>query len=229
MQLTIIGQGNVGTHLAQRAREMGHDVQTWSRHEGGSIPAAPIYIICVTDSAIASVAQQLPADAVVAHTSGSTSISVLPQARRAVLYPMQTFSKAKSLDWTQIPLFVEGDSLITELAQSLMPRSVQTLSSEQRLHLHIAAVWACNFANHCIALGAEQMEEAGLDWQLLLPLIDETVAKLRHLHPRQGQTGPAIRHDERILSLHESVLPSQLSELYELLSRSIQRTIPLPR
>lgn len=224
MQLTIIGQGNVGTHLAQRAREVGHDVQTWSRREGGTIPAAPIYIICVSDDAIPSVAQQLPAHAVVAHTSGSTSISVLPQERRGVLYPMQTFSRTKSLDWTRVPLFVEGDALIAEFAASLQPLSVQPLSSEQRLHLHIAAVWACNFANHCVALGADQMAEAGLDWRLLLPLIEETVDKLHHLHPRDGQTGPARRHDERILSLHESVLPPHLSELYELLSRSIQKS-----
>ncbi|MCQ2266265.1 MAG: DUF2520 domain-containing protein [Bacteroidaceae bacterium] len=224
MQLTIIGQGNVGTHLAQRAREVGHDVQTWTRHEGGPIPAAPIYIICVSDDAIASVAKQLPATAVVAHTSGSTSISVLSQERRGVLYPMQTFSKSKPLNWTQVPLFVEGDVLIAQLAESMQPLSVQPLSSEQRLHLHIAAVWACNFANHCVALGADQMAEAGLDWQLLLPLIHETVDKLHHLHPREGQTGPARRHDERIISLHESVLPPHLSELYELLSRSIQKS-----
>lgn len=222
MQVTIIGKGNVGTHLAARAREVGHDVQAWSRSDGGAIPASAFYIICVKDDAIRQVAEQLPADALVAHTSGSTPISVLPQLRRGVIYPMQTFSRQKAVDWTRVPLFTEGDDVVSEFAHSLLPLSVQPLSSEQRLHLHIAAVWACNFANHCFAQGAQEMATAGLDWRLLLPLIQETVDKLQTLTPRESQTGPAVRRDERIVSLHESVLSDKRASLYDLLTRSIQ-------
>lgn len=221
-QITIIGQGNVGTHLAARARQMGMDIQVWTRSMEQPIPASPIYIICVKDDAIRQVAEQLPADAVVIHTSGSTSIDALPQERRGVLYPMQTFSKQKAVDWSQVSLFVEGDEVVTEIAHRLQPLSVQRLSSAQRLHLHIAAVWACNFANHCIAQGALEMQNAGLDWHLLLPLIHEMVDKLSAMHPRQGQTGPAIRHDERIIALHESVLEDERASLYHTLSKSIQ-------
>lgn len=221
MKVTILGCGNVGYHLSQRAEAMGHEVSVWTRSQGAAPAPAELYIICVKDDAIAEVAALLPVDAVVAHTSGSTPIEVLPQTRRAVLYPMQTFSKSKFLNWNNVPLFIEGDALIGEFAQSLSGKSVQQLSSANRMKLHMAAVFACNFANHCYALGAELMASAGLDWRLLLPLIDETADKVHHLDPIAAQTGPAVRREERILSRHKEALPPHLREIYALLSDSI--------
>lgn len=223
MKITVIGQGNVGTHLSHRAVEMGLEVNVWTRSAGGDFPQADLYVICVKDDAIAEVAGRLPKDAVVAHTSGSTSIEVLPQKRRGVLYPMQTFSKNKALDWSKIPLFTEGDALVVDFARSLRAKSVQPLASADRMRLHIAAVFACNFANHCYALGAQLMEQAGLDWQLLLPLIDETARKVHELHPLEAQTGPAVRGDKRVLDLHEEALSPELRAIYAVLSDSIVR------
>lgn len=221
MVITILGNGNVGSHLAARAAEMGHVVHVWSRSLGAQIPEAELYVICVKDEAIPEVAALLPEDAIVAHTSGSTNIEVLPQSHRGVLYPMQTFSKNKPLEWSNIPLFIEGDDIVYSFAESLGAKSVQLLCSADRMKLHMAAVFACNFANHCYALGAELMEQAGLDWQLLLPLIDETAAKVHKLHPRCAQTGPAVREDSRILALHEATLNPAMRQLYAALSESI--------
>lgn len=222
MRVSIIGKGNVGTHLAARAQEMGHEVSLLSARGLAEVPASDLIILCVKDDVIADVAARLPLDAVVAHTSGSTSIDVLPQERRAVLYPLQTFTKTTPVDWTQVPLFTEGDERVADFARSLNTRSVQLLDTPNRLRLHMAAVFACNFANHCMALGAEQMQQAGLDWTLLLPLIDATMAKAHRMHPREGQTGPAVRNDQRVITLHESVLPEPLRQLYHLLTLSIQ-------
>lgn len=231
--LTIIGQGNVGTHIAARARQLGLDVQVWTRSEGTPIPSAEAYLLCVKDAAIASVACQLPQDAVVMHTSGSTPLDVLPQARRGVIYPMQTFSKSKALDWSKIPLFVEGDSMAQQFAESLQPASVQHLATPQRLQLHMAAVWACNFANHCISIGADIMQQAGLDWRLLMPLIGEMTGKLDVLTPREAQTGPARRQDSPIMTLHEQALVEmnrpELADLYTRLSQSIIYHSELPQ
>lgn len=222
MHITIIGHGNVGTHLSRRAAEVGHQVNVWTRSQGGEIPTANLFIICVKDDAIAEVAAKLPHDVVMAHTSGSTSIDVLPQKRRGVLYPMQTFSKNKPLEWSEVPLFIEGDTLIEEFARSLNAKSVQYLSSKDRMKLHIAAVFACNFANHCYVQAAKLMESAGLDWRLLLPLIDETANKVHQLTPEAAQTGPAVRNDVNILTRHEEALPEDMRKLYSMLTRSIQ-------
>jgi predicted short-subunit dehydrogenase-like oxidoreductase (DUF2520 family) len=147
-----------------------------------------------------------------------------------VLYPLQTFSKKRKVSFQSIPLFIEArhsedEALLTEIASTLSNK-VMRLSSEKRKHLHLAAVFACNFANHLYAIASEILEQECLERDLLLPLIRETASKVEDLHPQEAQTGPAIRQDESGMEKHLEMLAGQphLQELYRQLSASIRET-----
>jgi predicted short-subunit dehydrogenase-like oxidoreductase (DUF2520 family) len=97
------------------------------------------------------------------------------------------------------------------------------MTSEQRLVLHIAAVFACNFSNHVYAIAQQLVESKGISFDYLRPLIAETAANVQQALPSEVQTGPAIRKDEKILQKHLDFLKEkpQLQEIYRLLSQSI--------
>jgi predicted short-subunit dehydrogenase-like oxidoreductase (DUF2520 family) len=180
---------------------------------------ADVYIISVKDDAILGLVDQLDlGDKIVLHTSGSTAMDVLKSASTnyGVLYPLQTFSFDKTVDFSQVPIAVEASSpeiakQLEALAHKLSPKIIQ-MTSEQRLVLHIAAVFACNFSNHLYAIAEQLLESKGISFDYLLPLI-----------PSEVQTGPAIRKDEKILQKHLDFLKEQpqLQEIYRLLSQSI--------
>lgn len=191
---------------------------------------ADVYIISVKDDAILSLVEQLDlGDKIVVHTSGSTAMEVLKPAsvNYGVLYPLQTFSFEKAVDFGQVPIAVEASSpeiikQLEALAHKLSPKIV-SLSSEQRLVVHIAAVFACNFSNHVYAIAQQLLESKGISFDFLRPLIAETAAKVQQALPTEVQTGPAIRKDEKILQKHLDFLQEkpQLQEIYRILSQNI--------
>ena len=140
---------------------------------------------------------------------------------------MQSFSKQRAVDFSEVPFFVEADSQdgvsrLKKLA-GLLGSKVYEASSEQRKYLHIAAVFASNFTNHMYALAARLLGKNQLSFSALLPLIDETARKVHELSPHEAQTGPALRYDENVINHHLHMLSDEprLQEVYRLLSRSI--------
>lgn len=221
--VVILGRGNVATSLDEALRHAGHTVlQMW--HRGVPVAqGADFYIIAVSDNAIAEVLQQVPHCGIVLHTSGST-----PLITDGVLYPMQTFTKGRALKWKEIPLFVEAKDetllgQVLELARSLSDK-VTVLDSERRRTLHMAAVWACNFPNHLWDICSGILQAEGIPFDVMLPLIDETVAKIHGMTPRQAQTGPARRGDTGTMERHAEMLSGENRQLYEQISGSISNT-----
>ena len=252
-KIVLIGAGNVATHLGIALQKSGHDVmQVYSRTEESAraladklgcrfttsiaevLPDATLYIVSVKDDALASLLPQLTArnaDALFVHTAGSVSIDVWSGLTRryGVLYPMQTFSKQREVDFGQIPCFVESNSeedvqLLKDIASALSEK-VYEASSEQRKSLHLAAVFTCNFTNHMYVLAAELLKKYGLPFEAMLPLIDETARKVHELEPLAAQTGPAVRYDENVIDEHLRMLADepQMLELYREISENIHR------
>ena len=252
MTLTLLGAGNVATHLGMALQQAGHRIcQVWSRTTASAswladrlgCPAASGmearllpsdgYIISVKDDALEQVARcfipQAP-ETLWLHTAGSMPLDILSgkgAARIGVFYPMQTFSKFKTVDVSEIPLFLESPTdmaVLKELAYGLSTKVYQ-LDSEGRRHLHLAAVFACNFVNHCYALSARVLKEVGVPFEVMLPLVDETARKVHELAPAEAQTGPAIRGDRVVMARHEALLHEErMREIYHILSESIQTT-----
>ena len=166
---------------------------------------------------------------VILHTAGSVPMDVFKGRcnHYGVLYPLQTFSKDKEIEFREIPIFIEGnDAEALQVSRTLaesVSQSVFDCTSEQRKYLHLAAVFACNFANHCYALSARLLERQGIPCDVLLPLIDETARKVHTLPPKNAQTGPAIRYDKNIIQAQTELLCDfpDLLELYLKLSQSI--------
>lgn len=196
---------------------------------GRSLPDADIYIFSLTDAALTPVLAgfDIPAGAVCLHTAGSVPMELFRghAAHYGVLYPMQTFSKERPVAFKDIPCFVEWNDdtarqAINALAGSISG-NVQPLSSEGRRSLHLAAVFACNFPNHCYALAAKLLESHGVDWKVMRPLVEETTHKAFQIAPRDAQTGPAVRGDMPVIEAQRRALQGNMREIYELMSRSI--------
>ena len=249
MNIVIIGSGNIATHLGRAFKMAGQTIsQVWSRDItnatalADTLAAQPIdsmldldrtadlFIIAVNDEAIRKIAIELKlSDQLLLHTSGSTGLSALEGAstKIGVFYPLQTSSKIKSIDFRNIPIIIEANvpevlAIIRAIADRLSEKVIE-LNSEQRKTLHIGAVFACNFTNHLFGLAQELLEEKGLDYELLKPLIEETLNKIEMNSPVSVQTGPAIREDQATIQTHLELLKHNpdLSELYIKLSQSI--------
>lgn len=252
--IQLIGEGNVSFHLARGLAgiEGVESVRVYSRsqknrqlfetthkaittHPLQAIKdEAPLTIIAVSDDAITHVASLVNAfKSLIVHTSGSTPIRVLAQegiARYGSFYPLQTFSMKRLIDWRGIPLLTDAqdaDDLgrLDELAMALSG-NVHRADDTQRQSTHVAAVFVNNFVNHLFVLGERWLDQHALPFEVLLPLIRETVEKLNYLAPLQAQTGPARRHDALTLQKHLNLLAGtdHLEAVYRLLTSSIEAT-----
>ena len=246
MQIVLIGSGNVAFHLAKAFSEAQIPIsQIFGRNttelqkisEQFSIPFstetladADLYIISVSDSSITEVSSLIKnKNALVTHTSGSVSREALNgNYRKSVFYPLQTFSKSKNLDYSKIPFFIdaenENDEEILKNLASKISKNVMLANDEKRKYIHLTAVFACNFVNHLYARAKEISDSQGIPFDYFLPLIDETTQKIHELEPKLAQTGPAIRNDEKVLKLHESLLTDEEKlKIYKTLNESIKK------
>ncbi len=202
-------------------------------------PDADIYIACVADGALPEVARlvvprvQRPSRTpLFLHTAGSVPMDVWREAgaqRYGILYPLQTFSKERAVDMRAVSLFVEASDesslmAVEALAHGLSGK-VFRADSRRRALLHIAAVFACNFTNAMYDAAHQLLATDDIPFDVLLPLIDETAAKVHTLTPREAQTGPAVRGDEAVVQshLHRLSTMPELQQLYEQVSRMIAR------
>ena len=251
MKVVCIGSGNVATHMAAAFKAKGHElVQVWSRTDehgreladsvgAKSIanfkeidPDADLYLIAVKDDAIPSVVSELSGlSGLVVHTSGATAIDELSSLTKyGVLYPLQTFSKHKAIDFSGVPLCIEArDFACLEELHAIadeLSELVYEVNSEQRKILHLAAVFACNFVNHLYDMAAQVLQPQDLNFELLRPLIMETALKVQHDLPANVQTGPAIRGDEQTMKKHLQLLDQfpHMQHIYQTLSNSIKKS-----
>lgn len=247
----MIGAGNLATNLGKALQNAGHDIvqvysRTWEHAQqlatiiGGAatdnldniVDTADVYIFSIKDSALSEVVPMVTkgrAEKLMIHTAGSMPMSCFEgmAVHYGVFYPMQTFSKQRDVDFRIIPCFIEGNDdfsreKIRGLAESISDRVYEMPSADRRF-LHLAAVWACNFVNHCYEVSSEVLEKHGIPFDVMLPLIDETAAKVHDMKPIDAQTGPAVRFDENVIRSQAALMRDNpiLKDLYERLSMSI--------
>ncbi len=252
MKIVVIGAGNVGTHLAIALTKAGlKPIQIFSRSknkavklgfltdsktttEPQDIEEADVYFLTVKDDAIKEVAS-FPRlrNKFLVHTAGSVDMKILSVFTKTygVLYPLQTIKKTAELDFFEdVPLCIEAADtehleILKKIAEKLSEK-VYEITSEQRLKLHISAVFANNFVNHLFAIANNIAEKSGIDKEILKPLIRKTFENVLNYNPAEIQTGPAIRNDISTMQKHLNVLKNfdtESAKLYELLSASIKK------
>lgn len=252
-KITLIGSGNVAWQLGRALVKASHCIDAvYSRNSSNAKTLADsfldcnvastldfsesnseLFIIAISDTAIEGVALELliPENALVVHTAGSIPMEVLQKfPHYGVLYPLQTLTKEKGLDFSEVPFGIEASDdksyqKLDVLAHTLS-KNVQAITSAQRKVLHIAAVIACNFTNHLFSISEAILKKENLEFALLTPLIKETVEKALTIGPQKAQTGPALRGDEKVILQHLEYLKEQpeLQELYTLMTNQIIKT-----
>src|SRR5947207_8928612 len=250
MDIVIIGTGNTATILGKKIKQAGHRiVQVFGRDASAASKLAyefdtgstnywsvirkdaDVYLIAVADDAIHDVAKHVHVPGkVVAHTAASIKKDVLKSMSHhyGVFYPLQSLRKDRA-GLPEIPLFIDASDDIAmkklqQLADSISKGHVIEAGDNERLKMHIAAVFVSNFANHLYTLAEDFCNKEGIDFQQLLPLIEETAQRIKAISPSNVQTGPAIRNDEATIGQHLKLLEKypKLKAIYEVMTRSIQ-------
>jgi predicted short-subunit dehydrogenase-like oxidoreductase (DUF2520 family) len=243
----VLGSGNVAIHFAKAiqsgegvvliqryarscANDIYFDTQIPKTNRLEDLIKADLYLIAVRDDAIAPVSAGIKTGGgLVVHTSGSIPVHALRcAAPRGVLYPVQTFSKQKTVNFSEVPLCLEtersGDmDLLKKFAYSLSSK-VYELSSEQREKLHLAAVFANNFSNYMFKIADDICCNYRIPFEILKPLIQETSHKILGMSPYDAQTGPARRNDRKVIQKQRDLLEAGNKEIYTLLSEAIRNT-----
>ena len=249
MRVVFVGAGNLATRLSLEMRKSGMSIGQvyshtsehakiladelgcgWTVVPEDIVEDADLYVFSLKDAVLQDViARVKPNNGLWVHTAGSMPMDVFRghAHRYGVLYPMQTFSKDCPVDFKEIPVFVEASTpdvlaQTEQLARSVSDR-VEEMSTERRRRLHLAAVFACNFVNHCYALAADVLGRDGIPFDVMWPLIDETARKVHRLPPVEAQTGPAVRYDRNVMDRQCAMLDGEPERkaLYEMMSRSI--------
>lgn len=247
----FIGAGNLATHLAAEMSAAGfRTMQVYSRTADAArtlagklgcgyttdirdvLPTADLYVFALKDDVLPDLVRLMkPNGGLWVHTSGSSDMNLFEScnARYGVFYPLQTFSKEKPVNFAKIPVFIEAntatDVRLLETTARMLTRQVICANSQQRRAIHLSAVFAGNFTNHMYAIAAHLLQEQQIPFQVLLPLIRETAAKIETISPDKAQTGPAIRYDKNIIGKHLHLLDQEpeLQSIYESVSQDIHR------
>lgn len=245
MKIVIIGSGNVAYHLSKAFSQNGIPIaQIFGRNEKdlkeisdelnipfstSNLEDADFYILAVNDDSTAEVSKLITNEnCLVAHTSGSLEKEILEgNYRKASFYPLQTFSKTKTLVYNEIPFFLETENvddfkLMINLAQKISTKVLKS-NFEQRKYIHLTAVFACNFTNHLFAKAKEISDSQQIPFDYFFPLIKETVDKIYKIEPKLAQTGPAFRGDDKILESHEKlIVDKDAKAIYKTINSSIK-------
>jgi predicted short-subunit dehydrogenase-like oxidoreductase (DUF2520 family) len=251
MKIVLLGAGNVATHLGHSLKKAGHEIlQVYSRSASSAkdlslrlrvkpvtdvsevSTRADLYIVSISDGSLARFLKTFPVkNKTIIHTSGSVGIQVFGKKFKSygVVYPLQTFSKNRNVNFDEVPLLLEGSNpkalkLIKEFADTISPH-VFEFDSATRKTIHLSAVIANNFTNHLFVQAEKVLAKKNIPFPILGPLLHETVIKAVLLSPREAQTGPAKRGDTKIIDEHLKILKKDttLSKIYKLISESIEK------
>ena len=245
--IILLGSGNVATHLGfalknsnytivqvysksiENAKVLAKKLDAYFTNDLTKLKSADLIIVSINDDAILSVLSQIKNTAIV-HTSGSIELDILKGkfTDYGVFYPLQTFNKEVDINISEIPFCIEGNSIefenqLIKIAKTFS-NNVVKMNSQQRKQLHIAAVFACNFSNHMYSIADDLLAKKNIDFKILLPLINKTIANLESKTPKEVQTGPAKRKDTVIIQEHlAAIKEKEIKEIYQKISADIIR------
>ena len=246
----FFGAGNLATHLASALQNSGHSIlQIYSRTKESAktlaeklnanyttelnqiVNNADIYVLALRDNVIEEILNKYDFTGKFAvHTAGSVNINIFKNHTKnyGVFYPLQTFSKFREVNFNNIPVCIEANNNINEKILLQIARQisndVQLINSEQRKHLHISAIFACNFVNNMYVISDEILRKNNISFDILKPLIIETAEKVLKNKPIDVQTGPAVRNDQNLIKKHLNLLSYSplFQKIYNFVSESIK-------
>ena len=247
--ISFVGAGKVAGSLAEKLYSVGHRIKkivSLSPNKGREVASSvnaswsndysfdegtDIIIVSVSDDSLEKVLHSIKCDkkTFIVHTAGSYGLNVFPKkkVRKGVLYPVQSFSHGREVEYKGLPFLLESNDddtleIMRDLVASL-EANWSMVDVEHRRLFHVAAVFVNNFTNHMLFCGERIASEAGVDFKLLEPLAKETIAKAFLNGPENSMTGPAVRKDYSTINLHKELLSfdSVLQKLYAEITEAI--------
>jgi predicted short-subunit dehydrogenase-like oxidoreductase (DUF2520 family) len=193
-------------------------------------PTVDVVILAINDDALKNVeTNEVLKTKIVIHTAGAVSLKDIKQISNdvACIWPVYSISKNNLPSSNKIPLAVNFSSIdikntIMDIALAISS-NVFLLTDEQKTVAHVSAVFANNFSNHLFAIAEKLLDKQQIPFEILMPLIKNTVEKLNNHSPFENQTGPAIRNDEKTIQKQLNLLTHEDKIIYETISKSIQQ------
>jgi predicted short-subunit dehydrogenase-like oxidoreductase (DUF2520 family) len=249
--ISFAGSGRVASSLCKKISEAGFkiDLIVSPSEENGRMLAevckslwsselkypqsTDLIIVAVPDHRLKNVLDNLRCspETLIVHTAGSIGIDIFPARfnHKGVFYPLQTFSKERKVDFTGLPFLLEtsdmnASAILEELVKAVGGKGY-FVNSDQRIMLHLAAVFICNFTNHMLTGGKRIADKTGVTFDIFYPLLRETISKAMEIGPEKSQTGPAVRNDHNTIEKHLELLSfsPELKEIYREITTSIMK------
>ena len=237
----FVQNGHFISHLIARpskkanalCQDLGAQWISFENLQQNGLQQADVVVLAVSDDVIEKVSsffsKEVQGRIPIVHTSASTSMESLRLFQRfGVFYPFQTMTIGRNIAWSEVPILIEAndedlESRLMQLATTISAKA-QIMSHTQRKALHLAGVYVNNFTNHLVNLAQDYLQEHSIDASLTHALVQETMLKILDIGPKQAQTGPAIRGDEKTIAAHLAQLQDKekLAKIYKQLSESIQ-------
>lgn len=241
LKIALIGNGNASRFFHAALSDAGHQVVVFARNNDQTedielindrLKEFQVVLLCVTDSSITEVSDNISSsDTLIAHVSGAMPLEVISSHHnhQGVFYPLMSLSSQETIIPSTIPFCIEANSnasieLLRELATSLGAQS-NLVDSKARAYLHVAAVFANNFSNHIYYIASKILASQDLDFKMMIPMLENSLQKMKNESPLSLQTGPAVRGDEKTIKTHLELIENPIdAEIYKLLTNSIKKT-----
>jgi predicted short-subunit dehydrogenase-like oxidoreductase (DUF2520 family) len=237
-KISIIGTGNVANWYFQTLLRQNNNLitvqQVSSRDLSKLFEDSDLYIFSLKDAVYPEVIANIPFQMKLAiHTAGALPITIFQGKADhfGVLYPFQTIHCKDDSSFNpelEVPICVEGDQeqttqILMEFAATFSQK-VYPINFEDRHTIHLAAVFASNFSTIMYDIAYQILQKKQIDWQIMLPLLEETVHKTNEKKPIDTLTGPAKRKDFKIIEEHLAELKdTPYDSIYRLITDYIIR------
>lgn len=240
-RIAIIGSGKAGNYFLEHLRLKAYDVSGYARSNkagfknlrelSGQVADYDLVLLCVPDEAIGEVSRDIPVvQGILAHVSGVTEWSAIDKKHPvpAVFYPPMSLTPEAPPSIEAIPFCIESPRASAEQALQELARNIgasaHLINARERAYLHLGAVLSQNFSNYLYGKTYEILKANNIDFRLLLPLLEQSLERLKFSAPAEMQTGPAVRGDKASMEKHlEMIEEEELRQVYRLISKNIAR------
>jgi predicted short-subunit dehydrogenase-like oxidoreductase (DUF2520 family) len=191
-----------------------------------------VVLLCVPDHEIAAAASLIAPGPLVAHCSGATGLDALAPHEAFSLHPLMTVAGADT-SFACAGAAIAGSTpramrVARELAIALGMRPVE-IAEADRAAYHAAASIASNFVITLEAVAERMAHSAGVDRELLVPLVRATIENWAALGPELALTGPVARGDQETVAAQRAAVAERAGDLLPLFDTLVQATRSLAR
>jgi predicted short-subunit dehydrogenase-like oxidoreductase (DUF2520 family) len=223
----IVGAGRLGTALASALRATGLAIDG-PLGRGADPRGADAVLLCVPDGEIAAAAAALSPGVPVGHCSGATGLDVLAGHEAFALHPLMTVPATGEPVFAGAGATVAGSTpralaIAQELAQRLGMRAT-TVADEDRAAYHAAASIASNFLVTLEGAAERLAGTAGVDRELLAPLVRAAVENWVRLGAAEALTGPIARGDDATVARQRAAVAERTPDLVPMYDALVDAT-----